>query len=359
MSTDSFETRNSKDEFTFNEIRKKFDSLTKKDSSRASTDKNSKTFSQINKIKPNENVIRRLTENNEAKMKSINKASTSIENKSFEESDEIKTKSDSFSNTAEIIDDNENYLSREATNEYDESSGEKNSNYDEIEKTTKQMDKPDFIKITTESIRVFSADELNIDPNYEMEGSQNRNSLLTDAVVVNISSKNQENNSCENATIENARTSNFNSSIETENNKNESSSSNEEKDTSSKDSVDETTESDSLLLKSRIFCQSSIAYDCDSNCDDTWLKRGCKKLITFLKATDNQNRNLILRGIELFGDSFVNILLWKSDNDKNFWINMAQSHISSFSQLTNELKLDLEIIINEIQEANRLNRIQT
>jgi hypothetical protein len=104
-------------------------------------------------------------------------------------------------------------------------------------------------------------------------------------------------------------------------------------------------------------CQQVFEYN--GECSETWIKKGCKKLVNILKATDDQNRNLILRGIELFGDSFINILLWKTDNDQNFWINMAQTHISSISQLTTELKLDLEIIINEIQEANRCNRQPT
>jgi hypothetical protein len=124
------------------------------------------------------------------------------------------------------------------------------------------------------------------------------------------------------------------------------------------DLIEEQSDRFSTLLNSNNNFQQSIIdkYHEDSG-EETWLKKGCKKLMTFLKATDDQNRNLILRGIELFGDSFVSILLWKSDNDRNFWINMAQNHISSFSQLTSELKLDLEIIINEIQEANRLNRV--
>ena len=303
MSIDSHDPSTTKNSLKVSVLKERFNNMMVYEND---SEKKNNSFPQINRIKANEPFLKIREENNR---KSRSKSNDNVN------LNEIKI---SIKNDDELIKTN-----------YDISLI--HSNNKEISDSTQ----------STNAI-ASSTEEQNINNNSQ---NSKEDTVLQDTTTNQISSKESDISHIENFK------------------ENSSSCLNEETSSNLKDEpvLENETDSSSLIVNSTQQFNQSFVHECptEENGEETWLKKGYKKLMTFVKATDNQNRNLILRGIELFGDSFVNILLWKSDNDRNFWLNMAQNHISSFSQLTSELKLDLEIIINEIQEANRLNRVQS
>ena len=345
---------NDRTSFKFSDLKQKFNSLGKNDLDRPNEMKKSyQAPVVINKIKPNENfenVFRILKENNENNL--VNKFKTSVVKESpstpedqhlFIDTTELKSaiKAELLKKTLKL----EPNDKIEEPNDIDTSETESISYQDAI-KESQSSTKTLINEETIVTLHECCARNESIPCMYDLTSKE-----LVDDFLAN--EKNNEDDSTEPSekNYDNTNSSNSSlpqstgtiSSIETSSGtKNEDSS-----------RMLYTSEQINMLLNS----EEALSLACNYQCDDTWLKKGCRKLFSFLKATDNENRNLILRGIELFGDSFLNILLWKADNEQNFWINMAQNHISSLNQLTNELKLDLEIIINEIQEANRSNRV--